>query len=95
MHSSLFDFSLAKLCEKPNGKTFVKTPKTKLELDESSRRVKWGKYGISKYIYQKEEDEQMLELILHVVEMNNQTTTEYMKKQSLCKWHTSKTSQNS
>lgn len=28
-----------------------------------------------------EEDEQMLELILHVVEMNNQTTTEYMKKQ--------------
>lgn len=32
-------------------------PMTKLELDESSRRYKWGKYGIGKYIYQKEEEE--------------------------------------
>lgn len=34
-------------------------PKTKLELDESNRRKKWGKYGISKYVYQKEEEDEM------------------------------------
>ena len=32
-------------------------PMTKLELDEERRRYKWGKYGIGKYIYQKEEEE--------------------------------------
>ena len=32
-------------------------PMTKLELDEEKRRYKWGKYGIGKYIYQKEEEE--------------------------------------
>ncbi|MFS0863341.1 spore photoproduct lyase [Fredinandcohnia sp. 179-A 10B2 NHS] len=31
-------------------------PMTKLELDETKRRYKWGKYGIGKYIYQKEEE---------------------------------------
>ena len=30
-------------------------PKTKLELDEEKRKYKWGKYGIGKYIYQKED----------------------------------------
>jgi len=30
---------------------------TKLELDEEKRRYKWGKYGIRKYIYQKEEED--------------------------------------
>nr|WP_223838177.1 hypothetical protein [Bacillus cereus] len=30
---------------------------TKLELDEEKRRYKWGKYGIGKYIYQKEEED--------------------------------------
>ena len=34
-------------------------PKTKLELDEEKRRYKWGKYGIGKYIYQKDEEEEM------------------------------------
>lgn len=30
-------------------------PKTKLELDESKRKYKWGKYGIGKYVYPNEE----------------------------------------
>ncbi|WP_042346004.1 spore photoproduct lyase [Bacillus massiliigorillae] len=30
-------------------------PKTKLELDESKRKYKWGKYGIGKYVYPTEE----------------------------------------
>ncbi|MDM5232712.1 spore photoproduct lyase [Lysinibacillus pakistanensis] len=36
-------------------------PMTKLELDETVRRYKWGKYGIGKYIYQKEEEEDIKE----------------------------------
>jgi spore photoproduct lyase len=32
-------------------------PMTKLELDESKRKWKWGKYGIGKYIYTDEEQE--------------------------------------
>jgi spore photoproduct lyase len=30
-------------------------PKTKLELDETKRKYKWGRYGIGKYVYQNEE----------------------------------------
>ncbi|PLT34739.1 spore photoproduct lyase [Bacillus sp. V5-8f] len=30
-------------------------PKTKLELDETKRKYKWGRYGIGKYVYQTEE----------------------------------------
>ncbi|CAH0345700.1 spore photoproduct lyase [Bacillus sp. CECT 9360] len=30
-------------------------PKSKLELDESKRKYKWGRYGIGKYVYQNEE----------------------------------------
>ena len=32
-------------------------PMTKLELDESKRKKKWGRYGIFKYVYQNEEQE--------------------------------------
>lgn len=32
-------------------------PMTKLELDESKRKVKWGRYGIYKYVYQDEQQE--------------------------------------
>ncbi|WP_102027663.1 spore photoproduct lyase [Salirhabdus sp. Marseille-P4669] len=32
-------------------------PMTKLELDESKRKWKWGKYGIGKYVYTSEEQE--------------------------------------
>lgn len=34
-------------------------PKTKLELDEEKRRYKWGRYGIGKYIYQKDEEAEL------------------------------------
>lgn len=45
---------------KPAKKVILKNyPKTKLELDESARRVKWGKYGIHKYIYQKDQEEEI------------------------------------
>jgi spore photoproduct lyase len=30
-------------------------PKTKLEMDETKRKYKWGRYGIGKYVYQTEE----------------------------------------
>lgn len=32
-------------------------PMTKLELDESKRKTKWGRYGIYKYVYTNEEQE--------------------------------------
>jgi spore photoproduct lyase len=34
-------------------------PMTKLELNEEERRYKWSKYGIGKYIYQKDEEQEM------------------------------------
>ncbi|WLR48534.1 spore photoproduct lyase [Halobacillus litoralis] len=34
-------------------------PMTKLEMDEEKRKYKWGKYGIGKYVYQKDEQEEM------------------------------------
>jgi len=43
---------------KPAKKVIEKNyPKTKLAMDESERRYKWGKYGIGKYVYQKEQEE--------------------------------------
>ena len=43
---------------KPAKKVIEKNyPKTKLEMNESERRYKWGKYGIGKYVYQKEQEE--------------------------------------
>ncbi len=34
-------------------------PLTKLDLDESKRKRKWGRYGIGKYVYRPEEQEEM------------------------------------
>ncbi|MTH53131.1 spore photoproduct lyase [Bacillus mangrovi] len=34
-------------------------PKTKLEMSEDERRYKWGRYGIGKYIYQKDEEQEL------------------------------------
>ncbi|MCA0972334.1 spore photoproduct lyase [Halobacillus litoralis] len=34
-------------------------PMTKLEMDEEKRKYKWGRYGIGKYVYQKDEQEDM------------------------------------
>ncbi|WP_186580696.1 spore photoproduct lyase [Aquibacillus kalidii] len=38
-------------------------PMTKLELDESKRKWKWGRYGIGKYVYTNEEQEDMKDTI--------------------------------
>lgn len=43
-------------------------PMTKLELDEERRRYKWGKYGIGKYIYPKEEETEMKETLFKYIE---------------------------
>ncbi|WP_082231988.1 spore photoproduct lyase [Halobacillus massiliensis] len=34
-------------------------PMTKLEMDEEKRQYKWGRYGIGKYVYQKDEQHEM------------------------------------
>ncbi|MBD1383299.1 spore photoproduct lyase [Metabacillus arenae] len=34
-------------------------PKTKLEMNEEERRYKWGRYGIGKYIYQIDEEQDL------------------------------------
>ncbi|WP_240374080.1 spore photoproduct lyase [Bacillus piscicola] len=38
-------------------------PMTKLELDESKRKTKWGRYGIWKYVYTDEEQEDIKDTI--------------------------------
>lgn len=38
-------------------------PKTKLEMDEESRKYKWGRYGRGKYVYQNEEANELREYI--------------------------------
>ncbi|MFD2706226.1 spore photoproduct lyase [Salibacterium lacus] len=38
-------------------------PMTKLELDESKRKWKWGRYGIGKYVYTNEEQEDIKDTI--------------------------------
>lgn len=38
-------------------------PMTKLELEESKRKMKWGRYGIYKYVYKDEEQEQIKQTI--------------------------------
>ena len=43
-------------------------PKTKLELDEEKRRYKWGRYGIGKYIYQKDEEHALRETLESYIE---------------------------
>ncbi|RLL47735.1 spore photoproduct lyase [Oceanobacillus piezotolerans] len=38
-------------------------PMTKLELDESKRKYKWGKYGIGKYVYETDQQEDIKDTI--------------------------------
>ena len=38
-------------------------PNTKLEMDEEKRRYKWGRYGIGKYVYPKDEETELRETI--------------------------------
>jgi spore photoproduct lyase len=45
---------------KPAKKVIEKRyPKSKLEMDEEKRRYKWGRYGIGKYIYPKDEEAEL------------------------------------
>ncbi|MFD1706990.1 spore photoproduct lyase [Siminovitchia sediminis] len=53
---------------KPAKKVILKNyPMTKLELDEEKRRYKWGRYGIGKYIYPKEEESEMKETLFEYI----------------------------
>jgi len=42
-------------------------PKTKLDLDESKRKYKWGRYGIGKYVYRDEEAHRLEETIKNYI----------------------------
>ncbi|MET3696401.1 spore photoproduct lyase [Bacillus oleivorans] len=43
-------------------------PMTKLELDEEKRKYKWGRYGIGKYVYQNDEQEEIEHTLSKYVE---------------------------
>jgi spore photoproduct lyase len=43
-------------------------PKSKLEMDEEKRRYKWGRYGIGKYIYPKDEEAHLRQTVERYVE---------------------------
>ncbi|QDP39072.1 spore photoproduct lyase [Radiobacillus deserti] len=43
-------------------------PMSKLELDESKRKWKWGRYGIGKYVYQDEEQEEIKHTLGHYID---------------------------
>ncbi|QQE81427.1 spore photoproduct lyase [Alicyclobacillus sp. SO9] len=42
-------------------------PKTKLDLDESKRKYKWGRYGIGKYVYQDIQQQQIKNLFMEAI----------------------------
>jgi spore photoproduct lyase len=53
-------------------------PMTKLELEETKRRYKWGRYGIGKYVYQQEEEEEIKTTFSSYIErLFPQATIEY------------------
>lgn len=45
-------------------------PKTELNLDEEKRQLKWGPYGKFKYVYPKEESNEMKEYISNLISNN-------------------------
>lgn len=53
-------------------------PMSKLELEESKRKAKWGRYGIWKYVYTDEEQEEMKTLFLETIpKLFPKATVEY------------------
>ncbi|HEX3030501.1 MAG TPA: spore photoproduct lyase [Clostridia bacterium] len=56
----------------PVAKKFImeRFPNTKLDMDESKRQLKWGKYGRFKYVYPKEEASEMKEFISTLITEN-------------------------
>lgn len=53
----------------PIAKSFIlkRYPNTKLDMDESKRAMKWGKYGRFKYVYPKETSQQIREHISSLI----------------------------
>ncbi|GGF17493.1 spore photoproduct lyase [Halobacillus andaensis] len=45
-------------------------PMTKLEMDEEKRQYKWGRYGIGKYVYKKDKQEDMKETLGGYIEQH-------------------------
>jgi spore photoproduct lyase len=43
-------------------------PKSKLDLDESKRKMKWGRYGIHKYVYQDKEQAAIQDLLRSLIQ---------------------------
>lgn len=43
-------------------------PKTKLEMNEEERRYKWGRYGIGKYVYAKDEEQELRETLEYYID---------------------------
>lgn len=62
-------FELIQHCfTKPAKRTIEKRyPKTKLEMDESKRKYKWGRYGIGKYVYDAEQQQTMRDLFQRAI----------------------------
>ncbi|MCT4605756.1 MAG: spore photoproduct lyase [Marinisporobacter sp.] len=50
-------------------------PKTKLDMDEEKRQLKWGPYGKFKYIYPKEKSMDMKNYITELIDKNFQNAT--------------------
>lgn len=63
-----FEFIQHRFTKKAKNVIQKNYPKTKLVLDESARRIKWGKYGMSKYIYQKNEEDEIKEQLQSYME---------------------------
>ncbi len=53
-------------------------PKTKLDLDETKRKYKWGRYGIGKYVYRDEEANRLNDTIRsYIAQFFPEATIEY------------------
>ncbi|CUA79861.1 spore photoproduct lyase [Anoxybacillus suryakundensis] len=53
-------------------------PKTKLDLDETKRKYKWGRYGIGKYVYRDEEANRLNDTICsYIAQFFPEATIEY------------------
>lgn len=50
-------------------------PNTKLEMDENNRRMKWGKFGKYKYVYNKEDEKEIRNFITGQINKNFPTSS--------------------
>lgn len=56
----------------PTAKKYIleRFPRTKLDMDESKRITKWGKFGKFKYVYPKDQSEEIKEYLSGLIEEN-------------------------